>query len=383
MRISKERKDQLGTYAQVAVSTDTLVAIIDLVESFNEEQNQQTTFEEMLHGIRRFIATTPQRDMRVKLGIYHDTYIFDADLTPNQVEQLVERFESGECLCGCGEHHDDYDIENLRESITNRTAEKLAVLTEVAELAASDSKSLPFLIGLTAEIAAALYGVLNFQELADILAHYHPTLSISKEDILPALTNQINELGAENVDYTVFEGFIVAPIILPDAINISSEEVELIDIIRAEQKSRKRYIPDYEAFVQCAIPIYEALSDQVSDFIAFLEKNQRRLNVTEVEIAHTVSTFLQLLKAGLEPKYFIEFFAEEGFSFGGTKFVSEFMGYAVEIYNNTRMYELNGNTPNELATQAATPMLRLVPKVGRNELCPCGSGKKHKKCCLE
>ena len=25
---------------------------------------------------------------------------------------------------------------------------------------------------------------------------------------------------------------------------------------------------------------------------------------------------------------------------------------------------------------------REVPKVGRNELCPCGSGKKYKKCCL-
>lgn len=25
---------------------------------------------------------------------------------------------------------------------------------------------------------------------------------------------------------------------------------------------------------------------------------------------------------------------------------------------------------------------RSAPKVGRNEPCPCGSGKKHKKCCL-
>jgi uncharacterized protein len=28
------------------------------------------------------------------------------------------------------------------------------------------------------------------------------------------------------------------------------------------------------------------------------------------------------------------------------------------------------------------PYMRTVPKVGRNEPCPCGSGKKHKKCCL-
>jgi len=27
------------------------------------------------------------------------------------------------------------------------------------------------------------------------------------------------------------------------------------------------------------------------------------------------------------------------------------------------------------------PVKRNMPKVGRNDLCPCGSGKKYKKCC--
>lgn len=32
--------------------------------------------------------------------------------------------------------------------------------------------------------------------------------------------------------------------------------------------------------------------------------------------------------------------------------------------------------------EALTPFRRESPKVGRNDPCPCGSGKKHKKCCL-
>jgi len=28
-----------------------------------------------------------------------------------------------------------------------------------------------------------------------------------------------------------------------------------------------------------------------------------------------------------------------------------------------------------------TPVVRELPKIGRNERCPCGSGKKYKKCC--
>jgi len=34
-----------------------------------------------------------------------------------------------------------------------------------------------------------------------------------------------------------------------------------------------------------------------------------------------------------------------------------------------------------LDTAPRMPYQRSQPKVGRNELCPCGSGKKHKKCC--
>ncbi len=39
-----------------------------------------------------------------------------------------------------------------------------------------------------------------------------------------------------------------------------------------------------------------------------------------------------------------------------------------------------GGTPTPAAPMAATPFVRPVPKVGRNELCPCGSGKKYKHC---
>jgi uncharacterized protein YecA (UPF0149 family) len=31
---------------------------------------------------------------------------------------------------------------------------------------------------------------------------------------------------------------------------------------------------------------------------------------------------------------------------------------------------------------AGETFVRTSPKVGRNDPCPCGSGKKHKKCCL-
>lgn len=40
-----------------------------------------------------------------------------------------------------------------------------------------------------------------------------------------------------------------------------------------------------------------------------------------------------------------------------------------------------GDAPAENAIQTSTPVKRTTPKVGRNEPCPCGSGKKYKFCC--
>jgi uncharacterized protein YecA (UPF0149 family) len=58
--------------------------------------------------------------------------------------------------------------------------------------------------------------------------------------------------------------------------------------------------------------------------------------------------------------------------------------------------ELAGELPDELADNVDSLFERLSPqdevirspplvantKVGRNDPCPCGSGKKHKRCCL-
>jgi len=36
----------------------------------------------------------------------------------------------------------------------------------------------------------------------------------------------------------------------------------------------------------------------------------------------------------------------------------------------------------EQREKPAQPVVLDMPKIGRNDPCPCGSGKKHKKCCL-
>ncbi|MFD1780623.1 YecA family protein [Fredinandcohnia salidurans] len=51
------------------------------------------------------------------------------------------------------------------------------------------------------------------------------------------------------------------------------------------------------------------------------------------------------------------------------------------LMNNTREWFLKGHTSNELKNVNENPVGNTNIKIGRNEPCPCGSGKKYKKCC--
>lgn len=79
--------------------------------------------------------------------------------------------------------------------------------------------------------------------------------------------------------------------------------------------------------------------------------------------------------------------------------VGEAMDLIVNLANNTRLWSNKGHTPNEIFEQYERPYLQPLSnqgtglkgaerisdspriKIGRNDPCPCGSGKKYKKCC--
>ena len=83
---------------------------------------------------------------------------------------------------------------------------------------------------------------------------------------------------------------------------------------------------------------------------------------------------------------------DEGIVFDDDKQANELIGLFFDMVNATRMWENRGHTPNELrgsgtlnvlsggaATGGGQPVIS--EKAGRNDPCPCGSGKKYKKCC--
>jgi hypothetical protein len=93
-------------------------------------------------------------------------------------------------------------------------------------------------------------------------------------------------------------------------------------------------------------------------------------------------------------------YLQSWFEFPSFDFVQQLTAKIMELHNNTRQWVLKGHTPHELFCEEKQYLKPLPPepfimgqtasnvadirkrtKVGRNAPCPCGSGKKYKKCC--
>jgi len=63
--------------------------------------------------------------------------------------------------------------------------------------------------------------------------------------------------------------------------------------------------------------------------------------------------------------------------------VKKTLGLVMDLANATRLWDNNGYTPNEMGAISRAKEFKenKHQKIGRNDLCPCGSGKKYKKCC--
>jgi uncharacterized protein YecA (UPF0149 family) len=54
---------------------------------------------------------------------------------------------------------------------------------------------------------------------------------------------------------------------------------------------------------------------------------------------------------------------------------------ALMLVDGQRTIETHGDAP-EAGQKGQAPIQRAGPRVGRNDPCPCGSGKKYKNCCM-
>ena len=147
---------------------------------------------------------------------------------------------------------------------------------------------------------------------------------------------------------------------------------------------------------------YIEINNEVKKFKAFIRKHYR---ITNRKLDDEIDNLLYDIKSGMD---LIDIFEDlsERYEFPSIEAAQAFADNLLNLYNGSRQWVLKGHTPKELLdesgeyTQEAlsvngldgrevevtTKLIDIIQpkprvKIGRNEPCPCGSGKKYKRCC--
>jgi hypothetical protein len=151
------------------------------------------------------------------------------------------------------------------------------------------------------------------------------------------------------------------------------------------------YIPEKEELLKYKDNSYFEINKEYKDLLEYATKHL--FDGDEWQAEMLVEDIQCYCQQNFSPEAIIDLFNQRGVSFEGIKQVNEVLKLVMNLANNTRIWENNGHTPNEIFEKFEKPKLKPLPaerflvagkskKIGRNDPCPCGSGKKYKKCCL-
>jgi hypothetical protein len=205
----------------------------------------------------------------------------------------------------------------------------------------------------------------------------------------------VNIFNKQNVDQTSNEEIyiLLLPLVLRDGwygfykeyiMHYSFfEDFDQADYLLEYQADKPRYIPEKSEFLKYAIEDFVD-NDHLWNVYRFMLDVFGHSRVTSEgyeEVRNYIIYGDGIKELGSILDKYNLIFSEE-------KQLQEFINLIMLAKNNTRIWENNGYTPSELHGILSKRDKNIVKfptlqrqKVGRNDPCPCGSGKKYKKCC--
>jgi hypothetical protein len=234
--------------------------------------------------------------------------------------------------------------------------------------------------------AAKLYGVLPLRKLLEIYNSQNP--AISQEDFLAVAEvirheeNHYAILGQENrLRHVAPSRPMDREVVAECFYTFGWEDYESVT---AKQQGKRYYIPKKQELLCYADEEYHEETPESSDMRRYLRSKatpeMAELMLLELEDAFYCDASFQIAAERLD---------ELGLKFVSEADVERFSELAMKLSDGIRRPSLRGLTPNEAARSRSAVMMPNMEgrpqaktvKVGRNEPCPCGSGKKYKRCC--
>lgn len=231
-----------------------------------------------------------------------------------------------------------------------------------------------------------LYGMVHKDEVAEIYNSQNED-QINCSTVDKILANPPQELE-DNFVFTHKDYFVMETI-------IDNNE---FDLMHRKKADKPYYVPAKEELLNYVDESYFEKSKQYNNLLSYLQKNFFKPGDEKAEwLAEDIQGMCQF---GVNMQVIFDSFNKMKISFKDMNQTNEVMQLIMDLSNNIRIWENNGHTPNEIFEKFEKPNLRPLPdkpfdfggsnvidmksrqKIGRNDPCPCGSGKKYKKCCL-
>lgn len=186
--------------------------------------------------------------------------------------------------------------------------------------------------------------------------------------------------------FYIYHGYIIS-----EYYELPEMEEELEQMLR-QRKGKPFYIPEKNELLKYADDLYEF---ETTEFVQLKNFVHTKLNLEGNKAENLLDDISYSCSMGESIKSIMEEVNRQEVVFEGMDQVNEFLQLVTELSNNTRLWVNGGHTPREIFEKYEKPNLRPLPKepfvmnpqqvrsdkIGRNEPCPCGSGKKYKKCC--
>lgn len=221
-----------------------------------------------------------------------------------------------------------------------------------------------------ARAAVNLYGIVSREDFVDIFNKQNIEKTTVEEIYILLLPLVLKEGW-----YCFYKEYIVHYLFFDD--------FDYADYLLKNQADKPRYIPQKDEFLKYVIEDYKDNNSwqNVSGFMfeTFGYSGNTLEGYRSIKDYITYSSGINELGPILD---------SYNFTFQSQKQVQEFLDLIMNAKNNARIWENKGYTPFELHRISMEDQKNIIKfptskkrKIGRNDPCPCGSGKKYKRCC--
>jgi hypothetical protein len=233
------------------------------------------------------------------------------------------------------------------------------------------------LLDIYARAAINLYGIISRKELADIFNSQNDDRT-SADEVFSLLLPLV--IKSKRPRYCFYKDYIVH--------YWAFDDFDYADYWLWEQSDKPRFIPEKEEFLKFENQYYESESQEAywEKLWTFIVKEWSG----NIERYRFFNEIKELSAYNFELREISDLIDEYGLIFKNEKSTQNFFNLLMNARNNTRLWANKGYSPKELVAIMEKERPKEAPvemvihqnkKVGPNEPCPCGSGKKYKKCC--